>query len=180
MVMGRERPPFEPGNQVAKRHGAYSERAIAERAEDVHAELLEHAPYLSESRFMPAVARYLAAASREALLHEHIERVTAAKGAGAVPARVWEQATAAARLAAKLGSDLGLDPIGHARIRALSAASGASEASQSLAELTEQGRRIRLAAERRTAIDASAEDDDDEEVVSVEPTPRRRRAKGKR
>jgi hypothetical protein len=175
-----QRPPFEPGHTLSLRHGAYSERAIAARAEAVHAELLTFAPYLDEPRFLPAVQRYLDAAARELLLHEHVERLSAEKGTGAVPARVWEQATAAARLAAKLGSDLGLDPIGHARIRALSAASGASEASQSLAELTEQGRRIRLAAERRTAIDASAEDDDDDDVVSVEPTPRRRRAKGKR
>lgn len=155
-MVGKERPPFEPGNDVALRHGAYSERAIAERAEQVHGELLAVAPYLDEPRFIPAVQRYLSAASREALLDEHIRTVTAEKGAGAVPARAWEQATAAARLAAKLGSDLGLDPIGHARIRALSAGAEATESS--LTDLAAEGRRVRIAAEQRIA-EASVTDD---------------------
>ncbi len=157
MTAGVERPPFEDGNTANLVHGAYSERAIAERAELVHAELLTYAPYLGEDRFMPALARYLAAASREALLDDHIAKVCAEKGAGAVPARVWEQATAATRLAAKLGSDLGLDPIGHARIRALSAGADASESAASLAELGAEGRRARLAAGRSADVDASAE-----------------------
>jgi hypothetical protein len=145
MVAGHERPPFEPGNGVALRHGAYSPAAIAERAGTVHAELLRHAPYLDEPRFIPAVQRYLRAASREALLDEHIATVSAEKGAGAVPARVWEQCTAAARLAAKLGDDLGLSPIGHARIRSLSAGAESSEAVASLAELSAEGKRVRIA-----------------------------------
>lgn len=164
MTAGQERPPFEPGNTLAEvRHGAYSERAIAERAEQVHGELLEHAPYLNEQRFFPAVSRYLHAASREALLDDHIRQVCDEQGAGAVPARVWEQVTAAARLAAKLGSDLGLDPIGHAKIRALSGAAGAAESSASLADLAAEGKRVRLAAEARhsaAAVEASAEDDE--------------------
>lgn len=149
MTAGRERPPFEDGNAVALRHGGNSERAIAERAEVVHAELLTVAPYLDEPRFIPAVSRYLSAASREVLLDEYVQRVTAEKGAGAVPAKVWEQVTAAARLAAKLSSDLGLDPIGHARIRALSVGAEATE--QSLGELAAEGRAARLRAEARLA-----------------------------
>lgn len=120
---------FEPGNIVALRHGAYSPRAIAAKAAEVHAALLEAAPYLDQPRFLPAANRYLEAAAREALLHAHIVAVSAEKGPGGVPSRVWEQATAAARLAARLGSDLGLDPIGHARIRALSSGAEATEAS---------------------------------------------------
>ena len=133
-------PPFEPGNSKALVHGGSSPRAIAERAELVHAELLTVAPYLSEPKFLPSVSRYLNAAAREALLHEHIVSVSEEQGVGKVPSRVWEQATAAARLAAKLGSDLGLDPIGHARIRALSAG---ADARASLADLAAEGRRLR-------------------------------------
>jgi hypothetical protein len=135
--------PFEPGNTLALTHGASSPAKIAERAELVHAQLLEYAPYLDEPRFMPACQRYLDAAARESLLNGHIQAVAAEKGTGAVATRVWEQATAAARLAAKLGSDLGLDPIGHARIRALSSGAAASEAS--LADLAAEGRAIRQA-----------------------------------
>lgn len=157
MVAGQERPPFPVGNEVALRHGAYSERAIAERAEQVHEELLTFAPYLDEPRFLPAVQRYLSAAAREALLDEHIVTVCSENGPGAVPARVWEQCTAAARLAAKLGDDLGLSPIGHARIRALSAGADSSEATASLAELGAAGRRARLAG----AVDAETDAGDD-------------------
>jgi hypothetical protein len=150
-----ERHMFVPGNTDAVvTHGATSPRAIAERAEQVHAELLAVAPYLAEPKFAPAANRYLQAAAREALLHEHITRLSDEKGPGAVPARVWEQATAAARLAARLGSDLGLDPIGHARIRALSAGAEATEAS--LADLVAEGRRIRVAAENRHAAALAA------------------------
>jgi hypothetical protein len=139
-------PPFEPGNDASLVHGASSPRVIAERAKAVHAELLEVAPYLSERQFLPAVSRYLNAAAREALLDEHIRTLSAEKGTGAVPARVWEQCTAAARLAAKLGSDLGLDPIGHVKIRALSAGADASGAAADLASLSAAGKAARLAA----------------------------------
>ncbi len=61
-------PPFPPGHTLSLVHGAESERAIAARADLVHAELLEVAPYLDEPKFIPAVRRYLAAAAREALL----------------------------------------------------------------------------------------------------------------
>lgn len=139
-------------------HGANSERAIAVRAEQVHAELLSVAPYLDEPKYLPAVSRYLQAAAREALLHEHITRLSAEKGPGAVPSRVWEQATAAARLAAKLGSDLGLDPIGHARIRALSVSADATE--ETLRDLIDGGR---ATVERRLReLDAGDDHQDDD------------------
>jgi hypothetical protein len=150
-------PDFEPGNALSLTHGASSPRVIAERAEQVHAELLTAAPYLDEERFLPAVAKYLQAAARESLLHQHILALSESKGAAAVPSRVWEQATAATRLAAKLGSDLGLDPIGHARIRSLTAGATVDEAS--ITELQERGREIRAAAKARNAIAAGAQVD---------------------
>jgi hypothetical protein len=165
MVAGQMRPPFEKGNKaavgntVALRHGGNSPRAIAERAVEVHDAILTVAPWLDEPQFAPAVARYLAAAAREALLHEHIVRVTEEHGAGKVPPRVWEQATAATRLAGKLGQDLGLDPIGAARLKAVAA--NAEISLVSLAELSAEGRRVRLAAEARLA-DADEQDAGDD------------------
>lgn len=162
-------PPLQPGHTLSMVHGGTSPRAITARAQLVHAELLTVVPYLAEPKFAPAVDRYLKAAAREALLHEHIERLCAEKGPGAVPARVWEQATAAARLASKLGSDLGLDPIGHARIRALSAGAEATEAS--LADLAAEGRAIRERAEERhraalaPVIDLQAADPEGDDVA---------------
>lgn len=133
--------PFDLGNTAALAHGSYSERAINARAVEVHAALLQHAPYLDEPRFIPAVNRYLQAAAREALLHDYITKVCDERGPGAVPSRTWEQATAATRLSAKLGSDLGLDVIGHARIRALTV--GAEATTRGIEALGERGYAIR-------------------------------------
>ena len=134
---GERHPDFEPGNEFSVTHGAYSERRIAQKAGEVHDALLDVAPYLAESKFLPAVLRYLQAASRESLLHGHIAAVSAGRGPGAVPSRTWEQCTAAARLASKLAEDLGLTPLGHARIRSLSAGAEATEAT--LADLAARG-----------------------------------------
>jgi hypothetical protein len=162
MVAGRERPPFAEGNTLALVHGGSSDRKIAEKAILVHKEIATVAPWLDEPHFAPAVARYLNAASRERLLHDYVMQRTAEHGAGSVAPRVWEQVTAAARLAAKLGSDLGLDPIGHARLRAVAA--NASISAATLADLSAEGRQVRLAAEARIAqvdtLDGDAEDED--------------------
>lgn len=160
VVAGRERPPFEKGNQLALKHGARSLRAIAAKATEVHAELTAVAPWLVEEHFAPAVVRYLDAAAREQLLHDFITQTVDEKGAGAVPSRTWEQVTAAARLAAKLGQDLGLDPIGHARLRAVAA--NASISAATLADLGAEGRQVRLAAEARIAEAEVVDDDEDD------------------
>jgi hypothetical protein len=143
MTAGQERPPFEPGNDAALTHGTYSAAAIGVRAEQVRDELLTYAPYLNEDRFFPAIHRYLTACAREQLAHDALMACgMEAKGA----TRLLEVATAAARLAAKLGSDLGLDPIGHAKIRALGAGADASAAAADLASLSAAGKAARLAA----------------------------------
>jgi len=119
-------------------HGAESPAVIEAKAAEVRAEIRELVPWLDEPSFLPAVSRWLRAEARALLLHDHIAAVSAEKGAGAVPVRQWEQVTAADRLAAKLGTDLGLDPIGRARIMAV--ATAAELGQQTLADLAEQGR----------------------------------------
>ncbi len=129
-------PDFEPGNELGLIHGAYSERAIAERAQLVHASLLEVAPWCAEDRYVPSVNRYLQATARETLAHE------ALMAAGSkFSTRLLETATAAARLAWQMGDALGLTPAGHARLKLLVA--GATEAEMSLADLAAEGRAIR-------------------------------------
>jgi hypothetical protein len=147
-------------------HGADSDRAIAARAAVVRHELLDICPHLDEAAYAPAVDRFLRAEARALMLHEHIVTVTAEKGAGAVSSRLWEQATAADRLAAQLGSTLGLDPIGHARIAAL--ATSAELGQETLAEHRERGRQI--IAGRTDLIDADAVDDGSEDHTDGEET----------
>ena len=120
-------PDFEPRNTLSLVHGANSERAIAAMADEVHDTIRDVAPWLSEPQFAPAVHRYLRAAAREQLLDKFIANVCDADGPGKVPSRTWEQATAATRLAAALAADLGLTPLGHARLRAVAGSARATE-----------------------------------------------------
>jgi hypothetical protein len=153
MTAGVERPPFEPGNTAGLVHGAYSERAIAERAEQVHVHLLEVAPWINEQHYAPSVARYVQATARETLAHEALMAMKpGAKGF----TRLMEAATAASRLAWFMGDALGLTPAGHARLKVLVA--GAEHAEASLADLSAAGKAARLAAGAADA-ESTAEDE---------------------
>lgn len=143
-------PPFEPGNAIGLVHGGNSSRAIEAMAVEVHETLIEHAPYLADPVFAPQVNRYLQATAREQLLHDYIVQVSDDKGPQAVSSRLWEQATAATRLASKLADDLGLSPRGHAELKALAA--GAETAEASMADLKARGALI--AAKRQAEIEA--------------------------
>lgn len=129
-----------PGNTLALKHGADSERFIAERAVEVKTRILELAPWVDKDVFIPAVARYMRAEARELLLHDFITDVAVRKGVGAVPQRLWEQATAATNAAGKAAADLGLTPQSYARLRATTGHAAATEAG--LDKLLEQGRTI--------------------------------------
>lgn len=118
----RRHDPFEPSNQLARTHGAYSEQAIAERADHVHAALLEHAPWCDEPQYAPSVRRYLEATAREQLAHEALM-----SGAAKLSPRLLEAATSASRLAWLMADQLGLTPAGHAKLRALTAATVSAE-----------------------------------------------------
>jgi hypothetical protein len=154
MTAGVERPPFEPGNDAALEHGAYSAAVIEQRAAAVHDALLEIAPWINEQHFAPSVHRYLQATAREQLAHEAL---TARGPDGKGFTRLMEAATAASRLAWSMADALGLTPAGHARLKVLVA--GAEHAEASLADLSEAGRRARLGA---ADADATADDDDGE------------------
>jgi hypothetical protein len=133
-------PSFEPGNTKALIHGGSSERAIEARAAEVRDRIFELAPWLQQDAFVPAVARYLRAEARELLIHDHIAKVAEEKGAGAVPQRLWEAATACANASMKASALLGLDPQSYARLRATTGHAATTEAS--LADLAARGAEI--------------------------------------
>src|ERR1700728_908804 len=135
-------PPFEPI------HGAYSPKMIEERAELVRHQLFDLAPWLADDPvYVIPVARFVRIEARSQLLAEAIAAKTEKSGILSVGARMLESATSTDRLAAKLGDDLGLSPLGRPRLKAVTAAGELGEAS--LAELAEQGRAAR---QRRTAM----------------------------
>ena len=64
-----QRPPFALGNELATKHGAYSDRRVLPVAEHLLEDLLPTLPaYLQEARYAPAVRAY-------ALVLARIERV---------------------------------------------------------------------------------------------------------
>jgi hypothetical protein len=149
----RSDQPPPRGNRWATVHGGDSEREIEIEAREVRKAIYEVAPWLDQPEYAPAVARFIRAEGRALLLHHHIATVANEKGPAAVSSRLWEQATAADRLAAQLGNVLGLDPLGKARLQSLAA--GTEVAIHSLGKLAEEGREI---AERRFAeLDAGEE-----------------------
>jgi hypothetical protein len=123
-------PDFEPGNVVSLKHGAYSPRVIAERAEAVRPRLFEVCPWLDELQDVIAVDRFLRAEARALILHDYAMRMSPDQTA----VKVWEQATAADNLAAKLGATLGLDPMSRARLQQTVASTELT-----LADLVRQG-----------------------------------------
>ncbi|MGH9120468.1 MAG: hypothetical protein ACRDYC_00750, partial [Acidimicrobiales bacterium] len=139
-------PDFAPGNVEHVTHGARSPRIVEERAASMRTGLLDVAPWLDCPEYAMATARFLRAEARALLLHSWIVEVSKTQGVGKVAVRLWEQVTAADRLAAQLGNVLGLDPLGLARLR--QATAGSVLAESSLAGLAAEGR----AARERAAI----------------------------
>jgi hypothetical protein len=108
---------------------------------------------VTEDVFLPALARYLNAAAREELLNDYIFHMAEKEGVEKIAPRAWESINAATRLAAQLGSALGLDPIGRARLKRLAAEGEISVLS--LGDLARQGRELREQHEVGTDSQAS-------------------------
>ena len=138
-------PPFEKENLVSVRHGAFSGRIISERAAQVRELLLDRFPYLGDLVFLEATERYCRAEARAQILHSFIMETAETEGVEKVKAYLWTEASRADALAAKTGSDLGLDPRGHSAIsRDLGLAAGLRQERSALQidKLQAEGRRL--------------------------------------
>lgn len=142
-------PPFEPGNEVALKHGAHSEKILRRTMGEIFAEVVEVVPWISKPEFTAAVQAWLRCEAKVRLLacwlHENGDidlETNEPRPAVAEQAR-WE------RLAAERRRDLGLDPL--SRIKLESDFAHARRESE-LAEQMLEGRRLREVAEARLAI----------------------------
>lgn len=140
---------FKQGNRVALKHGVTSPARVAAKAAEVHDDLTVFAPWLDAPEYTPVLQQYLAAESHRRLLWDYIQKVSDDRGVGAVPARTWEMSLAATRLASKLAADLGLSPLGKARLQ--QTAAGAELNTRSLGDLIAEGAETARAAEEREA-----------------------------
>ncbi len=121
--------------------------------------LFELAPWLSDDPvYVIPVARFVRVEARSQLLSEAIATKAADGGILKVGARILEVAAATDRLAAKLADDLGLSPLGKARLKTYTAAGGLGGAT--LADLAETGRAIRKRRQAELAAEADKGDPD--------------------
>jgi hypothetical protein len=107
-------PDATPGNEIALRHGAYSDRVVGERAEVVRQELLERTPALADPEQAVLVGLLARAQAREEIGHEAFE-------SGHVNARLLEAVSAASRVAKELADSLGLGARAAAELRQIRA-----------------------------------------------------------
>lgn len=127
----------EPGNTLAVKSGVESERLIEARAANVRAALYEVCPWLDRDEYAMEVARYVRVETRALMTHEYITRVAAEKGYEKVSTRVQEIASQQDKLALTIGTMLGLNPTGQARISALASSAEINHAN--VANLQDQG-----------------------------------------
>lgn len=131
--------PFEPGNTVSLRHGAYSPRSISPVAGGLVAELVGQAPWLARPAFAAEVQAWAWAEAEVVLLRRHMDEVGLLDAEGE-PLGFTEELHRAETRAAKRRADLGLSPRAWAQmLRAFSTSGGDADL---LEELKAEGRRI--------------------------------------
>lgn len=141
-------PPFAPGHTMSVVHGAFSERAVAPRAEALMTAVLEDGEFPDHVRsavFRMSLAAWARAEAVASLLFDHVvtlgaEQMMTPRLAGTrAPVDLWRAADAHA---AKLRGELGLSPVSYARIAKDLGLAGRS-AEEALERMAQAGREIR-------------------------------------
>lgn len=109
------RPPFEKGNLLARKHGAFSRRIVDPVAEEVIAEAVEVAPYLDRPEFRPAVEAWARSEAQARLVDDWIQAHGLFDEEGN-PTISIGSLVAIERLAKENRAALGLDPASRAKI----------------------------------------------------------------
>lgn len=143
----------EPGNLLAVRHGAGSERLVSAKAAEVLAELMASYPWLEEVDGV-VLDTLVRAKARHDLLADYIDRVIEGTaeayprkgrpttGIEAVPDVVWQQVSREARTVLDAASRLGFTPRDRAELFR-DAGMAAHYGGERVAQLGERGSQIR-------------------------------------
>jgi hypothetical protein len=145
----RTHPPFQEGNLVAVRHGAFSEAIVASAASDIVCAAIEAVPRLAAPEYRAAVTAWGRAEARCLLVEKFLEEHGLLDEDGR-PRPAADLALRVERQAADARSRLGLDPMSRVKLEQALAAS-AKDRLDIQAELAE-GRRLREAAESHRAF----------------------------
>jgi hypothetical protein len=110
-----QRPPFEPGNSLAVKHGATSPARVNPRAEEIAEQAISAVPYLGAEDFAPALRAWARAEASLELLAEWVDRHGLLDDEG--KPQPWVSTLLRfERLAAGHRTRLGLDPASRARL----------------------------------------------------------------
>lgn len=116
----RQHPPFEAGNRVAQRHGAYSARVVGPVAERLVEAVMSDpdVSYLHQPSYAVAVAAWAAAEARVIVLADWVDgmELAAAADSGRGKTSVLELLRQWEATALTHRSRLGLDPLSRARL----------------------------------------------------------------
>lgn len=157
--MGELRPPWQPGNTAALRHGATSKRMIVPLAEAIAAQLLEVAPWCARPAFAGTVQRLAWAEARCILLRHYLDE-HGYLDEDDNPRPAANELHRAEATAAKAGETLALSPISFMKLMTgMAAAKGADV--DGLEQLMGEGKRIvdSWATEHDQADEQGSDDD---------------------
>jgi hypothetical protein len=138
--------PFEPENDAATKHGAHSERRWRPLAEQLAAEAIREAPWLTRPAFRLAVSAWSVAEAKAALVDVWLDE-NGLLDADGVPYPANALADRLHARAITLRGQLGLDPVSLAKLLATFA--GVPGGEDALEALKAEGRRL---IEERSAL----------------------------
>ncbi|HWL44216.1 MAG TPA: hypothetical protein VNQ73_14840 [Ilumatobacter sp.] len=112
---GDTRPPFEPDNEAATKHGAGSQRKVGPIAEQLRAELAASAPWTMGPAFAAAAAAWASAEAQCRLYRDYADQVGLldADGTPRPFLAAWSKAESRAE---RQRARLGLDPAAWAQL----------------------------------------------------------------
>ncbi len=139
-----QRPPFEPGNETARKHGAHSSTIVEPRARAVLAALEAEAPVWLHAVDRAALEAWARAEARCGILRDWVDERGLLDPKGK-PTGAAELLLRCERQAADLRGRLGLDPLARARLGrdtavAQAAAAGALDQIRATGAQTRAGR----------------------------------------
>lgn len=108
-------PPFQPGNQIGLRHGAFSPRRLEPLADELLERAIGSESYLAEPDYRPALEAWARAEARCILVAEWLAENGILDGRGR-PRPAADYAIRLERLASEHRARLGLDPLSRARL----------------------------------------------------------------